>query len=139
MSFETIQHAQEVFSGSKVEIPAFNPQEGLGKMSEIKAAAIAKHAEDKKAFVGINTNIEDKQYYLVAKAGNGEGDTTFEFPAGLYAKFETTETDRAAIDQFIGQAYGEVAQSEKVGIGGNFNLEDFRDKGLTLYIPVFEK
>ncbi|WP_239254671.1 effector binding domain-containing protein [Listeria ilorinensis] len=139
MAFKIIQHVQEVFSGNKVEIPAFNPQEGLGKMSEIKAAALAKYAKDKQALVGINTNVEDKQYYLVAEAGSEKGDTTFEIPAGLYAKFETIETARTAIDQFIGQAYSEVAQSEKVGIGGNFNLEDFRGAGLTLYIPVFEK
>ncbi|NVS31983.1 hypothetical protein HXE90_03685, partial [Listeria monocytogenes] len=46
---------------------------------------------------------------------------------------------RPALDGFIGASYGEVGQSDTVGIAGSFNLEDLREAEFTLYIPVVSK
>ncbi|EUJ42705.1 effector binding domain-containing protein [Paenilisteria rocourtiae] len=139
MSFEIVQLGGAVFSGKRVEIPAFDPQKGFAVMSEVKAAAVADFAGTKEEVVGINANIDGVQTYLVAKEGANHGDTSFEFPEGQYAKFVTKETERAAIDGFIGQSYGEIGQSETVGIAGHFNLEDLRETDFTIYIPVVSK
>ncbi|MBC6315724.1 effector binding domain-containing protein [Listeria grandensis] len=139
MSFEIVQLNKEVFSGSRVEIPAFNPQEGFAVMSGIKESAVADFAKTAEDFVGINANIDGVQTYLVAKAGTDNGDTSFEIPEGQYAKFVTTEKERTAIDGFIGQSYGEVMGSDTVGVAGSFNLEDLREVDFTLYIPVVAK
>ncbi|MBC2175864.1 hypothetical protein HCB27_04510 [Listeria booriae] len=139
MSFEIVKLSKEVFSGEQVEIPVFDPRvEGFGPMSEVKAAAIAKYAANDTDYVAINASIDGKQCYLVAKAGTA-GSTSFEIPEGEYAKFVSQETDRTALDAFIGQSYGELSQSETVGIGGTFNLEDLRESSFTVYIPVQSK
>lgn len=139
MAFEIVKLDKEVFSGSRVEIPAFNPQEGFAVMSGVKEAAIADFAKTAEDFVGINANIDGVQTYLVAKVGTESGDTSFEITEGQYAKFVTKETERTAIDQFIGQSYGEVMHSDTVGVAGTFNLEDLREADFTLYIPVVAK
>ncbi|WP_430535335.1 effector binding domain-containing protein [Listeria rocourtiae] len=139
MAFEIVKLDKEVFSGSRVEIPAFNPQEGFAVMSEVKEAAIADFAKTAGDYVGINANIDGVQTYLVAKSGDGNGDTSFEVKEGQYAKFVTKEKERTAIDGFIGQSYGEIMNSDTVGVAGTFNLEDLREADFTIYIPVVVK
>lgn len=139
MAFEIVHLEKEVFSGEKVEIPEFNPQEGFSKMSEIKTAAFEKYADNSKNYVGINAAIDGKQNYIVAKSGDGNGVISFEVPEGDYAKFVTEETERTAIDNFIGQTYGEVMQGGQYDLAGNFNLEDLREDKFTIYIPVNAK
>ncbi|AQY52370.1 hypothetical protein PWEIH_08311 [Listeria weihenstephanensis FSL R9-0317] len=139
MSFEIVELNKEIFSGNKVEIPAFDPQKGFAVMSEIKEKAVAEFAKTQEDFVGINASIDDVQTYVVAKSGEGNGETSFEIPAGQYAKFVTDAKERTAIDGFIGQSYGEVMQSETVTVAGTFNLEDLREATFTLYIPVAAK
>lgn len=139
MSFEIVQLNKEIFSGSRVEIPAFDPQKGFAVMSEIKEAAIAEFAKTATDFVGINANIDGMQTYLVAKSGADNGDTSFEITEGKYAKFVTQAKERPAIDGFIGQSYGEVMQSDTITAAGTFNLEDLREADFTIYIPVMDK
>lgn len=139
MAFEIVELKKETFTGDKVEIPEFNPQKGFGPMSEIKEAAYTKFAKNEKDYVGINASLDGLQYYIVASTNGENGDTTFDIPAGKYAKFVTSETDRPALDGFIGASYGEVGQSDTVGIAGSFNLEDLREAEFTLYIPVVSK
>lgn len=139
MAFEIVELKKETFTGNKVEIPEFDPQKGFGPMSEIKELAYTKFAKNEKDYVGINASLDGLQYYIVASANGENGDTTFDIPAGKYAKFVTSETDRPALDGFIGAAYGEVSQSDTVGIAGSSNLEDLREADFTLYIPVVSK
>lgn len=139
MAFEIVELKKETFIGNKVEIPEFDPQKGFGPMSEIKAAAYTNFATNEKDYVGINASLDGLQYYIVASVNNKSGDTTFDIPEGKYAKFVTSETNRPALDGFIGASYGEVSQSDTVGIAGSFNLEDFREVDFTLYIPVVSK
>ncbi|PZF88748.1 hypothetical protein C1903_08730 [Listeria ivanovii] len=138
MAFEIVELNEETFTGTKTEIPEFDPQKGFGPMSEIKESAFTKFAKNEKDYVGINASLDGLQYYVVASV-DGNGDTTFDIPAGKYAKFVTAKTDRPALDGFIGAAYGEVSQSSDVGIAGSFNLEDLREAEFTLYIPVVAK
>ncbi|MBC1421385.1 effector binding domain-containing protein [Listeria seeligeri] len=138
MAFEIVELKAETFTGTKSEIPEFDPQKGFGPMSEIKEAAFTKFAKNEKDYVGINASLDGLQYYIVASV-DGTGDTTFSVPAGKYAKFVTSETDRPALDGFIGGAYGEVSQSSDVAIAGSFNLEDLREADFTIYIPVVAK
>ncbi len=139
MSFEIVELEKQVFSGNKVVIPNFKPEEDFAVMSEAKSKALTTFAKNNKEYVGINTSINGEQCYIAASVGEDHGDTTFEVPAGKYAKFVSKETARTAIDLFIGQSYGMLGQSEKFTFGGNFNLEDLRESAFTIYLPVAEK
>lgn len=138
MAFEIVELKEETFTGTKTEIPEFDPQKGFEVMSKIKETAFTKFAKNEKNYVGINASLDGLQFYIVASV-DGTGETTFSIPAGKYAKFVTAETDRPALDGFIGAAYGEVSQSGDVSIAGSFNLEDLREAEFTLYIPVVAK
>ncbi len=139
MAFEIVVLEEEMFSGDKVVIPNFNPEEGFARMSEVKSGAITAFKKDHRVYVGINTAINGEQCYITASAGAGHGDTSFVVSAGKYAKFVSSETERIAIDQFIGQCYGELGQNEQYAFGGPFNLEDLRESLFTIYLPVVEK
>ena len=103
--------------------------EALTNLSKAKLAA-AREAEF--TYHAINVNVDGQQHYYV-ETGDDRGQ--FTLPAGDYATFEMTRANRLAQDQFIGQAYGTIAQAG-YRPAGNYNLETLSDAMFTVQIPV---
>lgn len=103
--------------------------EALATLSKAKLVA-ARQAEF--TYHAVNANLDGQQHYLVE---TGDDHSEFTLPAGDYATFEMTRANRFALDQFIGQAYGQIAQAG-YRPAGNYNLETLSDALFTIQIPV---
>lgn len=105
--------------------------EQFAQLSQAKLVA-ARQAEF--TYHAINANVDGHQHYYVETGADYEH---FTLPAGDYATFEMTRANRLALDQFIGQAYGKLAQAG-YRPAGNYNLETLSESTFTVQIPVIK-
>ena len=103
--------------------------EALANLSKAKLVA-ARQAEF--TYHAVNANVDGQQHYFVE---TGDDHSTYTLPAGDYATFAMTRANRLALDQFIGQAYGKIAQAG-YRPAGNYNLETLSDAMFTVQTPV---
>lgn len=110
----------------------------LAQLSQQKQALLTEHQADlANQFMAVNSNQTGQQYYLVGQATVAKRPNTFTLPAGQYAEFNFSVTDRINLDQLIGRSYGELAQTAGLEVAGNFNLEAFTDAHrVQFFIPV---
>lgn len=110
----------------------------LAELSQQKQALLDEYqTELTDGLMAVNSNQDGQQHYLVGQASVTKRPSTFTLPAGQYAQFDLTFSDRINLDQLIGRSYGELAQVTGLQIAGNFNLEAFVNQHqVQFFVPV---
>ncbi|WP_125980082.1 GyrI-like domain-containing protein [Loigolactobacillus iwatensis] len=154
MTFSITTLPEQRIAGLSTVLPTPKSYAEMAEMSKVKTDYLEKLAQADLAaiatdqhFYGVNYNANGDQNYLagVKVIKLPAGYTDFTVAAGQYAKFTTKAASRNAIDQFIGQSYGELAQSADYQVAGNFNLEvvdsfiDGKTAEFSIYMPVTGK
>lgn len=154
MTFEIVKLPEQLFAGITTVLPTPESFDDISALSKVKAEYLDKFKKDAAKLsggaqddniYGINFNDANQNYLVGVKVTKvPAGTVSFSTPATTFAKFTTKATDRARIDQFIGAAYGDLSQSAKYGIGGNYNVEIVNnfvkdDNTFTLFLPAVEK
>ena len=153
MPFKVETLPEQLISGFQTTLPTPASFNDISEMSIVKADYISKlkDIQDQVTedamdddFYYVNFNQDEKQHYLVGVRVMTAPTESFTIPAGKYAKFEFKSLDRNEIDQMIGAAYGELAQSTDYAVAGNYNLEVVTNlisgKGkFKIYLPIVAK
>lgn len=132
----TTRDAQTIYGwSSELVTPS---RTNLAELSQQKQALLDEYQiELTDTLMAVNSNQDGQQHYLIGQVSVTKRPSTFTFPAGQYAQFDLTFTNRINLDQLIGRSYGELAQVAGLQIAGNFNLEAFIDQNrVQFFIPV---